>query len=643
MSFGTKYNLTFKDHFQTQWDIDFQIDGYSGAITDLIGTADPVSINYEASDHFTHSPLKASSVEIRLIELTDDAYKDFFISDKTAKVKIYKGTDLFWQGWTLAEGYNSLYNLCPKPVTLTAIDGLSFLKSCPLSVSETGAGAIDETGIFAAFRFLKQAFDKIGFSCNIYESLNLYDYRVNQALSPFTETHLDTWKFYNGRNKDYSSLYNVLTDILTAWGARLYQKDGCWYIDHIRQLSSGSITYRAYNSSLTYTGTSVEDRTYDITSASGSPLNVPINHSLFKQLERPLSKLKLTSQYHLNKELLRYIDAPSVEGDITYEIQEDKFLKIHGVVGHNYSDGLIYNLGRMDFSGLTDPIMNISLRGEFYGSFSVSLYIYNEDDATNYYYYGLYDGNPTTDAWKTSSGYVLHAATTGNWRHIRAFDVSYDIYADEETFKGTMYLLICAPYNSFVSGIPPLDPQLILDLDDTTVTYNECRKQDKTFELINSSNQTNLKEIELNIYGEPKKERFITYGGITTEEILTFVNPHLVYPGIFYYYDGDEYLPCYAFKYGTDDEKKLENFIIEDIMTFYANLRLKITGTLLGQMNFGMVLDYDSKRYMIASSYYNLKKSQNEIVALQISEVGSFLLNEDDTYILLEDGNKITL
>lgn len=643
MAWNTEYNLTFPDYFGTQWDIDIQTEDFVGDITDLIGTGDPVKISYEPMEYFTHTPIKSSFCEINLIELVDDTYKKFFTTDKTAKIKIYKGSDLFWQGWSTAEGYHSLYNLCPKPVTLTFIDGLSFLKSKPLNVADTGAAAIDEVGIFSLNKYFKQALDEIGFGCNIYESFNLYDYRVNQALSPFTETHLDTWCFYRkDLNEKYESLYDVLSKVLTSWGARIYQKDGCWYMDHIRQLNDGSITYRRYNSALAYQESAVENRTYDITARSGSPLLVPVNHSLYKELERPYSKFILSSNYRLDKELIRYIDKPTVEGDVSYSIDEDKYLKINEVLGTNNTDGLIYNLGRVDFTGLVDPIMTVRLKGEFYGAFSVSLYIYNEANATNYYYWGLYDGDPTKDAWHTSNLYVLHAATTANWRHMRALDQTYEIYADEETFKGTMYLMICAPYNDF-NGVPPLDPQLILELDYTGVTYNECERTEKTQELENTTAQTNKKDLTLNIYGEPKRERYITYGGVTTQETLNFVNPHLVYPGIFFYYDGDEYLPCYSFKYGGDEVKRMEMFLLEDIMMFYANLRLRILGTLMGQIDFGKVLDYDSKRYMIVSLGYSLKSSQNEVTAIQISEVGSYLLNEDGTYILTEDGNKIPI
>ena len=125
------------------------------------------------------------------------------------------------------------------------------------------------------------------------------------------------------------------------------------------------------------------------------------------------------------------------------------------------------------------------------------------------------------------------------------------------------------------------------------------------------------------------------------------MNPHLAYPGLFYYYDTDvsRYVPCYDFQFETGNDTRLDRWLTEDIMSYYANLRNRILGTLLGQIDFGKVLDYDGKRYMIVSSIYNIKKSFNEVTCLEISEgitSGSFIELEDGSgYVLLEDGNKI--
>ena len=461
MAYGVKYNLTFKDHFQTQWDVDFLTDGYSGAITDLIGTGDdPIIINYEASDYFTHTPIKASSVEINLIETTDDSYRDFFISDKAYKVKVYKGVNLFWQGWTIAEGYSSLYNLTPKSVKITAVDGLTFLKNQKLNVDEAStAGYIDGTGIYAMWRYFYQAFRAIGLETGVYESLKLYDTRVVQTLSPITEHHLDTWAFYDPQEEKYDNLYDIISSILTSIGARVYQKDGLWYIDHIRQLESGAITYRVYNSSFTYTGTSAETRNYNITSKSGSPLNVPVNHSLYKELERPYSKFVLKSAYGLQTDILRYKDSAHIlVNECTVTLDEEKL--IIDAVNDPILQGVVFNLGRIEFDAgisggfnrIPNHFLTINISGELRGWCKVKLFIENEADSLRYYYNKelLYQEKLTRlkIQWDTDTyNDILRSDYSDNFNAER-FDESIDIYKSGEDLKGFMYLLINPPFDS---------------------------------------------------------------------------------------------------------------------------------------------------------------------------------------------------
>ena len=630
MAWNTEYNLTFPDYFGTQWDIDIQTEDFVGDITDLIGTGNPVKISYEPMEYFTHTPIKASYCEINLIETVDDTFKKFFTKDKAAKVRIYKGSDLYWQGWSTAEGYHSLYNLCPKPVTLTFIDGLSFLKSRPLNVADTGAAAIDEVGIFSLNKYFKQAFEAIGFGCNIYESFNLYDYRVNQALSPFTETHLDTWCFYRkDLDEKYESLYDVLSKVLTSWGARIYQKDGCWYMDHIRQLNDGSITYRRYNSALTYQASASEDRTYNITARSGSPLLVPINHSLYKELERPYSKFILSSNYRLDKELIRYKEVYT-EQDIDSEIVYNNLNVSATLFPDDQQSGITWSLGIANINSDYLPIklITISISGMLSGSLHIYLYIENTLDGKQYYYNISNQILPTRirKLWyewdNNSTNYIIGIENADGWD---SFSETIDIIMSNipQDLSGMLYLRVVPPYSGSAG-----DAGLSINLDDLNVTYQECNKSESKYELVSSDVQTNEKEYEIDIYSDPS---------------ISYINSNLVYPGLFYYYDGSEYQQCLNFKYGTDEQTSIERFLINDIMSFYSTLRFKISGTLLGQIDFGKILDYDSKRYMIVSFGYSLKSSQNEVTTIQISEVGSYLLNEDGTYILTEDGNKIPI
>lgn len=669
MAFATKYNLTFKDWLGTQWDIDFQVDGFSGDVTDLIGTGDPVFINYEANEHFTHSPIKSSSVEINLIESTDDAYVEFFTSDKAAKVKIYRGSDLFWQGWTIATGYHSPYNVPPKSVRLYAIDGLAFLKNIPLdpwTLASLGPGKN------SLMEYIKQALNQIGFSTNLYESLQISELGIASLSSSLTDLYVDSWRWYrkgtgvdarpgwgvydNTEVQPYDNLYNVLDHILTALGARIYQKDGCWYIDHISQLSGGSITYHSFNSSYAKGDDAAETRDLDITAKGGSPQLVPINHSLYKEFDRPYSEFTLGINTAIDQNLLRYDDifTPLNTG---YTLTEET-IEINGISNEVIREGIVYNCGHVDFTGssLDEYVLKLNVSGRIRGVFSAAVY-FHHDNASFYIYPKGYKGPGEhfsgltyTDGehWPvfnlaypdTLFSIVKHSDKDSSDNYILSdFSEALEIIGTGSGMVGTLYLEIFCPYISGATGA-------FLEIDRTnfSLKYENARANTKKYKLTSSNFIANTGSVETEIHS-----RFLYYsvyvnpsGGRSTS-LISDENVQLLYPGLIYWKNGSDYIPAVNFTKGDTDPSLLEYILMEDIMTFYSVLRRKLTGTLMGLMNFGNVLDYDNRRYMIVSDIFNIKKSQHEVTLLQVSDLAAYLLNEDGTYILDEDGNKIVL
>ena len=114
--YGEKYELQWIDRFGYLWNAYIEVDGWAGASSYITGQGDPIFIGYDISDVFTNTPIKPSFCELNLIEFTDDTFKEIFLYDRAARLRVYRSAALYWQGWSIAEGYYSLYNLCPKPV-----------------------------------------------------------------------------------------------------------------------------------------------------------------------------------------------------------------------------------------------------------------------------------------------------------------------------------------------------------------------------------------------------------------------------------------------------------------------------------------------------------------------------------------------
>ena len=229
-TYGEKYELQWIDRFGTLWNAYIDVDGWGGSSSYITGSGDPIFVGYEMDDYSIFTPIKPSYCELNLIELVDDTFKELFLSDRKARLSIFKSAALYWQGWSIAEGYNSLYNLCPKPVKLTFVDGLTLLKTVKLPIDTLGG-----PDKYLIKDYFKLAFDNIGLENKIYEAFNI----SFSGLDLFTKFYIDSWRWYN--NKEYANLYDILYDILFTFGCRLYQLNGNWRIDNISEIGRAHV------------------------------------------------------------------------------------------------------------------------------------------------------------------------------------------------------------------------------------------------------------------------------------------------------------------------------------------------------------------------------------------------------------------
>jgi len=168
----------------------------------------------------------------------------------------------------------------------------------------------------------------------------------------------------------------------------------------------------------------------------------------------------------------------------------------------------------------------------------------------------------------------------------------------------------------------------------------ECKKEEETITLTGNGIR-NESDYAIDLYSEPRTKTTVrTLSGLV-EIDKEYVNPELVYPGLIFYNDSG-YKACYNFFVnGIGVMKTLERHLAEDIMTIYTIVRMRLTGTMLGHVSFGNVLDYDNKRYMIASMIYNTKKNHADLVLLQISEQLQYLVTTDDEQVVTTDDEPI--
>ena len=638
MAYVTAYEVKFKDRYAVTWNAYISLPGYSGASVYLTAQGDPIFINYEVLEHYTHSPIKASFCELNLIEYVDDTFKDLFLYDRAAKIQIYRNSVLYWQGWSIAEGYYSLYNLCPKPVKITFVDGLTLLKTIPLPVDTMGG-----PDKYLIKQYFKTAFDTIGLNNKCYEAFNI----TSIGLGLFERFYIDSWRWYNP-DETYVNMYEVLSDILTAFGARLYQHNGHWKIDNITDLIKGTITYNRYSSAFALEGTTEESKFIEGLT--------PINHSVYKELDRPYSKLNLKADYGLNQNCIRY---PKVfSADCKFSMSEDNILRLTSDIVDPYLQGIKYYLGFFTIQFLNQIPFTVSLKGFARGTFKVKLIIENTLDGKTYTYNNEDNTFWDEKKWVEADQYAVLFKKTYSATTLEVINETIDVYKNI-LLKGNMYLIICPPYELGIISDPDWNKsdhiRAKIDMNQTTVYYNECKKQDHTFNIENSTLNSNEKNISVKLYSNPSLTyRYGLNPGAATWNTLSsylvaYVNPGAVYPGIIYT-DKEEdmiYEPIQWLLVGNILDGGglylIEEYLMNQIMSFYAKLRIKASGTIIGDISFGQVIKYDGKIFMIIHMNKNIKKQTIDITLLELSQYGSFLVDENDDYILTEDGNKIIL
>jgi hypothetical protein len=320
MAYGVKFRLEFSDDNLQGKKIEILKDGYTGTVKSLIGTKDPVQIDWSGDDNF-YEPIIGSTCKINLYVTDDTDYDDFYDSnERDYQVKIfYKDTSdtyqLYWVGYLLVDEFREAITSTPFTISLQAYDGLGSLRNYdqPIDTSSTSFKTL--------MYYIHNILDNLDLDLDIYVS---NDIRKTGA-SGSTYTIYDQVSVSPHRlmksGYDIDNARNTLEGILKFTNARIFQSFGRWYIINNSSYSEQSvkdssettaeggtvptgiraaetlslqtdeteeIKYFIYNSSGVYQSTS----TVDVLSQVPSDLQ-PLNNNLIREFIRPLNKYEI--------------------------------------------------------------------------------------------------------------------------------------------------------------------------------------------------------------------------------------------------------------------------------------------------------------------------------------------------------------
>jgi hypothetical protein len=687
-----KYCLYFPNlKYNTQWTIYFQVYGTAGSMAYLTGSGEPAFVNYEQSAENMFTPVISSSMDFEIVETTDDSLIEFFSKERYARVRAYNGGTLYWTGWVNPTDYSSLDNVCPKKFKFTASCGLNLLRDRFLFDTEvTAAQALKEIatisqGKNSIIKYLKLCLEFIDLDIPLYESFDIIpDNDALKIAGKYLEgIYIDSFAFMTDRvDVKYMSYFEILENIISSYGCRIYQKHGRWYLNSVRQLMDDEITYREYSSAFAYVTIHTEDLRKTMTGSSGSPLIVPINHSLYKSHDEIYKKLTNKVTYNINSNLIRYWKQYTKNAGTKVWTFSDNKIRIRS--GNPNNEGILYDLGLIKITNQSpNALFKIQLSGMMLGTIYATLYLRTTDNRLFYFQHDTRQFyNKITEEWEWEHTWVevtdpnnlpwwdgsirvdnygqesSNTGTDGKIYVVKEFSQSIEANVDTlmdlygaSIENAHLYFRITCPYirdypdgTNYTELITQTTARLFLDLPNVAITYKEFDKASNEVVMKQSEFKGIEKTNEQFLHSLPLYDYYTEESGHETKYNLNLINPDHILPKLTYTYEGGYYIPIAEYTKGTDiSTHLLEKLICEDIFHFYSQKRLVLDGTIMGEIDFGHTLNYGSKRYMIDRMLLNIKMSNQTLHLVQImAEEGSLLLETGDK-VLLETGDEILL
>ena len=345
---AVKYRLDFDTDAGQRivWQLDILQQSYVGAPLPLVGTGNPVVIEYQ-EDNDIYKPLIGSKAAINLVVTDDVTYDDF----NTGSLREYEvrlryrdaSNDLqdYWCGHINPIDSSESVTTNPFMVSFTATDGVGLLEQLSINSEDVEA---DNGSLFG---YVHRALFQTGLNLPIYVESGIRNAAGDALLNSTSSTRA----FYDDEEEVEGTVKDSLTATLATFNCSVRQSEGKWYIfnssTHGGSGSSESTTWKVFNAQ----GIAQADVTENLrlnVSADGDLL--PANSNLARQFRRPIGSVEA------KPEDLTQIDF----------IQNSTFTTV------NEDGSTAVNLSGWDASGSLDTTLVTSSDSQTQGGYSIT-------------------------------------------------------------------------------------------------------------------------------------------------------------------------------------------------------------------------------------------------------------------------------
>jgi len=228
MAYNLRYYNEFTSlHYQRLVRVEILERDYAGAAEFLKGEMG-ASLHLSDSGDGREEPIKKLTASLRLLSTRNMKFEHLFTSDdKKFLVKIIRNGITIFNGFLESDSYSEpYYSYKNYTVNLTARDNLGRLETIPY-LDESGDRI---TGLSAAAIILNNVLGRVGYSLDLIDKIGLFSSDMFDDTDTTLQTYINNDAFWNFEDNEPLNCLDVLTNILTGFGAQIRQINSKWQI-----------------------------------------------------------------------------------------------------------------------------------------------------------------------------------------------------------------------------------------------------------------------------------------------------------------------------------------------------------------------------------------------------------------------------
>lgn len=243
--YTVRYEVPFKDRDQASCLVRVLEREYGGGVAVLRSQPSPAVLDWPAAatGHVYSTLLKGSECALALYLETQGQLEPLFSGDERLhRVDYLREGVLFWRGFLLPEQYDVAFLFPPNEFNLRATDGLGTLSDVPFA----GPAGQLLRGDWSLLRVLLHCLGKLDLDLPLHVLVNLFPKNATLAAGPLEQAFVDVRQYVDDKGKPWDC-GRVVSELLTAFQARLYQQAGTWRLERLSELTIGEMAYQVYS------------------------------------------------------------------------------------------------------------------------------------------------------------------------------------------------------------------------------------------------------------------------------------------------------------------------------------------------------------------------------------------------------------